>query len=77
METILNKKSGVLGITEEFVDRRDIEIAAEKGNEKAQLAIDMESYRLKKYVGSYAAALGEGGCPDLYRRRRRAGPDYP
>jgi acetate kinase len=58
METMLNKKSGVLGITEEFVDRRDIEIAAEKGNKKAQLAIEMESYRLKKYVGAYAAALG-------------------
>lgn len=58
VETILNKKSGVLGITGKWVDRRDIEIAAEEGNERAQLAIDMESYRLKKYIGSYAAVLG-------------------
>jgi acetate kinase len=58
VETALNKKSGVLGITEKWVDRRDIEIAAEEGNERAQLAIDMESYRLKKYIGSYSAALG-------------------
>ena len=58
LERILNKKSGVLGITEEFVDRRDIEIAASNGNEKAQLAIDVESYRIKKYIGAYAAALG-------------------
>lgn len=58
LERTLNKKSGVLGITEEFVDRRDIEIAASKGNERAQLAIDVESYRIKKYIGAYAAALG-------------------
>ncbi len=58
MENILNKKSGVLGITERWVDRRDIEIAAEDGNERAQLAIEMEAYRIKKYIGSYAAALG-------------------
>ncbi len=57
-ETAFNKKSGVLGITEKWVDRRDIEIAAEEGNERAQLAINMESYRLKKYIGSYSAALG-------------------
>ncbi|MBN2510344.1 MAG: acetate kinase [Spirochaetales bacterium] len=58
MEQMLNKQSGVLGITEEWVDRRDIEIAAEEGNEKAQLAIEMEAYRLRKYIGSYAAVLG-------------------
>ncbi|MFP4384005.1 MAG: acetate kinase [Spirochaetia bacterium] len=57
-ERALNKKSGVLGITEKWVDRRDIEIAAEEGNERAQLAIEMESYRLRKYIGAYAAALG-------------------
>ncbi|MFP4443009.1 MAG: propionate kinase, partial [Spirochaetia bacterium] len=45
-------------ITEKWVDRRDIEIAAEEGNERAQLAIEMESYRLRKYIGAYAAALG-------------------
>ena len=58
MEQMLNKQGGVLGITEEWVDRRDIEIEAEKGNEKAQLAIEMEAYRLRKYIGSYAAVLG-------------------
>jgi acetate kinase len=58
VERALNKNSGVLGITEQYVDRRDIEEAAEAGDEKAQLAIDMESYRLRKYIGSYAAALG-------------------
>jgi acetate kinase len=56
-ERALNKKSGVLGITEKWVDRRDIEIAAEEGNERAQLAIEMESYRLRKYIGAYAASL--------------------
>ncbi len=58
IETALNKKSGVLGITEQWVDRRDIEIAAKNGNERARLAIEMEAYRIKKYIGSYAAALG-------------------
>ena len=58
METMLNKKSGVLGITEQYVDRRDIEIAAEKGDKQCQLSIEMESYRLKKYVGAYMAVLG-------------------
>lgn len=58
VERALNKVSGVLGITEQYVDRRDIEVAADEGDEKAQLAIDMESYRLRKYIGSYAAALG-------------------
>lgn len=59
MEKTLNKKSGVLGITEQYVDRRDIEIAAEKGDKQAQLSIEMESYRLKKYVGAYMAVLGK------------------
>jgi acetate kinase len=58
VERALNKKSGVLGITEQYVDRRDIELAAEDGDAQAQLAIDMESYRIRKYIGAYAAALG-------------------
>ncbi|MBT3393098.1 MAG: acetate kinase [Elusimicrobiaceae bacterium] len=53
----INKHSGVLGITGKYTDRRDIEIAAGKGDARCQLSIDMESYRLKKYVGSYAAAV--------------------
>jgi acetate kinase len=58
VEQMLNKSSGILGITEKYSDRRDVEIAAGKGNERAELAIEIESYRLKKYIGSYFAALG-------------------
>lgn len=58
MEQILNKESGLLGITEKFTDRRDIRDAAIHGNERAVLAIEIEAYRLKKYIGAYAAALG-------------------
>ena len=58
VETALNKKSGVLGITEKWVDRRDIEIAAEEGNKRAILAQEMEAYRIRKYIGAYSFALG-------------------
>jgi acetate kinase len=58
VEKILNKKSGLLGVTGQYIDRRDIMQAADKGDEKAQLAIDLETYRLKKYIGAYATALG-------------------
>ncbi len=58
MLNIMNKKCGVLGITEKYVDRRDIEIEAEKGDARCRLTIDMEGYRIKKYIGAYAAALG-------------------
>ncbi len=58
MNNILNKKSGLLGITGKYMDRRDIINAAEKGDRRASLAIDIESYRGKKYIGSYFAALG-------------------
>lgn len=58
MNDILNKKSGLLGITGRYSDRRDILKAAEEGDLKAKLAVEMESYRLKKYIGAYMAALG-------------------
>jgi len=58
MSNILNEKSGLLGITGKYVDRRDIIKAAEKGDERAKLAIEIECYRLKKYIGAYAAAMG-------------------
>jgi acetate kinase len=58
METTLNKKSGVLGITQRFIDRRDVVKAAEEGDQQALLAIEVESYRLRKYIGAYYAALG-------------------
>ena len=58
VEKALNKDSGVLGITEKWVDRRDIEIAAEGGDERAILCEMIESYRIKKYIGAYSAAIG-------------------
>jgi len=58
IDAILNKRSGILGITGEFTDRRDVLENAEKGCARCQLALEMEGYRLKKYIGAYAAALG-------------------
>jgi len=54
---VINKKSGVQGISGLSSDMRDLEIASAKGNERAQLAIDMYYYRVKKYVGAYAAVM--------------------
>lgn len=58
IEKALNKKSGVLGISGKYIDRRDIQKAAAEGDKRSKLAIDIEVYRLKKYIGAYAAALG-------------------
>jgi len=58
IDGILNKKSGVLGVTGEFTDRRDVIEAAQAGNERCKLALEIEGYRLKKYIGSYCAILG-------------------
>jgi len=58
MADFLNKKSGVLGITGISSDMREIEQAAKEGNEKAILALNMYNYRIKKYIGAYAAAMG-------------------
>ena len=58
MDTLLNKKSGFLGISGVSSDDRDVCAAAEAGNERAQLAIDMLEYHILKYIGSYAAVLG-------------------
>ncbi len=58
IDSILNKKSGILGITGKYTDRRDVVKAANNGEERAMLAVEMEVYRLKKYIGAYAAALG-------------------
>lgn len=60
LSDLLNKKSGVLGITGISSDMREIEAAYEEGNEKATLALDMYYYRIKKYIGAYAAAMD--GC---------------
>lgn len=59
---ILNKKSGVLGVSGVSSDFRDIEDAASKGNERAKLALDLYHYRVRKYIGSYAAAMGGLDC---------------
>lgn len=54
----MNKKSGVAGVSGVSSDFRDLQAAAEEGNKRAELAIDMFCYRVKKYIGAYAAAMG-------------------
>jgi len=56
VNNMLQKESGMLGLTG-FSDLRDIEAEAEKGNKECQLALDMNAYRIKKYIGSYLAAM--------------------
>ena len=58
MDTLLNKKSGFLGISGVSSDDRDVTAAAESGNERAKLAIEILEYQILKYIGSYTAALG-------------------
>ncbi|RKD27822.1 acetate kinase [Caminicella sporogenes DSM 14501] len=58
MNNLLNKKSGVLGISGVSSDFRDIEEAAANGNERAKLAIDKFDMRVKKYIAAYAAVMG-------------------
>ena len=55
---MINKNAGVLGITGISSDMRDVEAAAAQGNERAKVALDVYYYRVKKYVGAYAAAMG-------------------
>lgn len=82
----LNKKSGVLGISGVSSDFRDIQAAAEEGNERAQLAIDIFCYRVKKYIGEYSTVIegldaiiftaGIGENNDLVRSKIVSGLDY-
>ena len=58
MVNILNKKSGVQGVSGVSSDFRDLETAHKEGNERAGLAVDMFNYGVKKLIGSYAAAMG-------------------
>jgi acetate kinase len=58
LNTLLNKHSGVLGISGISSDMREVESAAEEGDERAVLALKMYEYRVKKYIGAYAAAMG-------------------
>lgn len=75
VDTLMNKKSGFLGVSELSSDFRDIKSATDAGNKKAKLAYDIFVFRVKKYIGAYAAAmggvdaivftagLGENACP--------------
>jgi acetate kinase len=56
--TLINKHSGMLGLSGVSSDMRDIETAAGEGNHRAQVSLDIYQYRIKKYLGSYAAAMG-------------------
>ncbi len=58
MDTLMNKKSGILGISGVSSDDRDLAKAMEEGNERAQLAWDMRRYQISKLIGGYVAALG-------------------
>ncbi len=59
IDGILNKKSGILGITGRFTDRREVIEHAASGDRLCKLALDIEAYRLRKYIGSYMAAIGK------------------
>jgi acetate kinase len=58
LNTLLNKHSGMLGISGISSDMREVESAAEEGDERAILSLKMYEYRVKKYIGAYAAAMG-------------------
>lgn len=58
MDELMNKKSGMLGISGISSDDRDVAAAIEQGNERAKLAWDMRSYQILKYIGGFVAALG-------------------
>lgn len=62
VETILNKKSGLLGVSEMTSDMRDLWAAYKKGNKKAARALEFFAYRIAKYIGGYTAALGGLDC---------------
>jgi acetate kinase len=58
MDELLNKKSGLLGLSGVSHDMREIQELAQKGDKRADLALDIYCYRIRKYIGAYAAALG-------------------
>ena len=57
MNTVLNKKSGLAGVSGVSSDMRDVTAAAKEGNERAKLALDIFAYRVKSYIGQYAAVM--------------------
>jgi acetate kinase len=59
LDNALNKKSGLLGVSGQFTDMRDIMNAVEAGDKRANLALQIESYRVRKYLGAYIAAIGK------------------
>ncbi|MEA5115334.1 MAG: acetate kinase [Geobacteraceae bacterium] len=58
IDSILNKKSGILGITGKYTDRRDVVAHADMGDKTCKLAMEIEAYRLRKYIGGYMSVLG-------------------
>ncbi len=58
IDSTLNKKSGIFGITGKYTDRRDVIENADKGDKLCKLAMEIEGYRLKKYIGTYMAVVG-------------------
>jgi acetate kinase len=60
--TLLNKHSGLQGVSGLSSDMRDIQAGVEAGNEQAKLALDIYCYRIRKYIGSYVAAMGGVDC---------------
>jgi acetate kinase len=86
VEELLYQRSGVYGLSGGHIDRRDIIAAATDGNERANLALDVECYRLRKYIGAYAAALdgadgiiftaGVGENSPLHRERACQGLEF-
>ena len=57
LDTLLNKQSGLLGISGSSNDVRDLELKADGGDDKAELALNLFAYRIKKYIGAYMAVL--------------------
>jgi acetate kinase len=62
LDTLMNKKAGLIGISGISNDVRDLEEKAVAGNARAQLALDIFAYRIKKYIGAYLAALNGAEC---------------
>lgn len=83
---VLNKKSGLLGISGFSSDLRDIELEAEEGNKRAELALDIFANRIHKYIGSYAARMngvdaiiftaGIGENSDVIRKKVLTGLEF-
>ena len=68
---VLNKKSGLLGLSGVSSDMRDVRSAAEEGNEMAKVTLDIWAYRIRKYIGLLRGGHGRAGRHHLHRRHRR------